>query len=214
MSSSQRWKRLMQYITDNPNFTNQELTAEIYAIKRYYKKEYGMDNKILELENKLSLLEDNLDFLREEFKSVKEQQKEPPKPKRWRAERGGGYFYLDSANVIQPYYDYGATDDDFRFNSRNYFRTEAEAEAKQELNEIEMELVQLIAEINDGWVADWEDKEETKYYLTIIRNTELHFAFAEVVKFMPEKFYCKRRFLACEIDKIGEERLIKYLRDV
>lgn len=59
------------------------------------------------------------------FEEIKE-------PKRWRAEGGGKYWYLDDYGVVLSNEEWGDDTDDFRYSIGNYFKTEAEAEAYKE----------------------------------------------------------------------------------
>ena len=53
----------------------------------------------------------------------------PEEHKRWRAKRGGKYWFLDDCGVILSNEEWGDDTDDFRYSIGNYFKTEAEAEA-------------------------------------------------------------------------------------
>lgn len=56
------------------------------------------------------------------FEEIKE-------PKRWRAEGGGKYWYLDDCGVVLSNEEWGDDTDYFRHSIGNYFKTKAEAEA-------------------------------------------------------------------------------------
>lgn len=49
---------------------------------------------------------------------------------RWRAERGRGYYYIDSECEAFGTYDYRCNEDDIRYELGNYFRTAEQAEEK------------------------------------------------------------------------------------
>ena len=53
----------------------------------------------------------------------------PREYKRWRAEKGEGYWYINDCGAIKHYHDYGDIVDSFRYATGNYFKTEAETEA-------------------------------------------------------------------------------------
>lgn len=60
---------------------------------------------------------------------------------RWRAERGKGYYYIDSECAAFGTYDYRCNEDDIRYELGNYFRTVEDAEKalkkiKQIFNEL------------------------------------------------------------------------------
>lgn len=67
----------------------------------------------------------DIDNFDEWFEEIKE-------PKRWRAEGGGKYWYLDDCGVVLSNEEWGDDTDDFRYRIGNYFKTEAEAEAYKE----------------------------------------------------------------------------------
>lgn len=49
-------------------------------------------------------------------------------PKRWRAEKGGQYFYIDTFGEISSDTEYDLSEDSESYEFGNYFRTIAEAE--------------------------------------------------------------------------------------
>lgn len=57
---------------------------------------------------------------------------EIPDDKRWRAEKGEGYWYVNDCGAIKHYHDYRDVVDNFRFTTGNYFKTKKEAEAYKE----------------------------------------------------------------------------------
>ena len=67
----------------------------------------------------------DIDNFDEWFEEIKE-------PKKWRAEYGKKYWYLDDCGVVLSNEEWGDDTDDFRYRIGNYFKTEAEAEAYKE----------------------------------------------------------------------------------
>lgn len=58
-------------------------------------------------------------------------------PKRWRAEEGGIYWFIDSdfTGKVRDLWDQRSTDENVRYNLGNYFKTKVEAEkVKKELD--------------------------------------------------------------------------------
>lgn len=167
----------------------------------------------MNINEKIKELEKNLEDIKKELAET--QKSEPDKPKRYRAKMNEIFFYLDSANQIYRITENSCLYANYYFNSGNYFHTEEEAKAKQELNQIEMELIKLIEEINDGWTPDWGNLRQKKYYIFYDSDTEkIKTSYSCGYKYQPSKFYCKRYFKIKEINRIGEERLMKYLREV
>lgn len=52
--------------------------------------------------------------------------------KRWRAEKGEDYWYVNDCGAIKYYHDYRDVVDNFRFTTGNYFKTKKEAKAYKE----------------------------------------------------------------------------------
>ena len=58
-------------------------------------------------------------------------------PKRWRAEKGGIYWFIDTdfSGKVRDLWDQRSTDENVRYNLGNYFKTKEEAEkVKKELD--------------------------------------------------------------------------------
>ena len=76
-----------------------------------------------------------------EFKSIKERVEKLNEkygiPKRWRAEEGGIYWFIDTdfSGKVRDLWDQRSTDENVRYNLGNYFKTEKEAQkVKEELD--------------------------------------------------------------------------------
>ncbi len=76
-----------------------------------------------------------------EFKSIKERVDKLNEkygiPKRWRAEKGGIYWFIDTdfSGKVRDLWDQRSTDENVRYNLGNYFKTKEEAEkVKEELD--------------------------------------------------------------------------------
>lgn len=54
------------------------------------------------------------------------------KPLRWRAKRGGTYYFIDGCMNVIKMYDYTDIFDNARYDCGNYFKTEAEAKEMAE----------------------------------------------------------------------------------
>ena len=89
-----------------------------------------------------SKIEDNSIFTvaKEEFKNIKNMVEAINEkygiPKRWRAEEGGIYWFIDTdfSGKVRDLWDQRSTDENVRYNLGNYFKTKEEAEkVKEEL---------------------------------------------------------------------------------
>ena len=56
----------------------------------------------------------------------------PEAPKRWRAEDGGRYWFVDNMGDVLPSKEDSCYYDDFRYKTGNYFASEAEAQQYRE----------------------------------------------------------------------------------
>lgn len=99
--------------------------------------------------------------LNELIKALATQVEEQPEPKkeykRWRAEEGKNYWYIDSSNIITCIYDRENNHytDNYRYKSGNYYETR-DLSQKALVKYIALtELNDIIMEKNEGWVADW-----------------------------------------------------------
>lgn len=82
------------------------------------------------------------------------------KNKRCRVESGRKYWYVDDFGYASIDCEHFINDDDYRYNTGNYFRTEAEAKAKRDYDLS----LQVIKDDAKGFVPDWTDGEQDKWY--------------------------------------------------
>ena len=71
-------------------------------------------------------------------------------PKRWRAERGGIYWFIDSdfAGKVRDLWDQRSTDENVRYNLGNYFKTKEEAE------KVKIELDKFWERVRNGEIGN------------------------------------------------------------
>lgn len=80
--------------------------------------------------------------------------------KRWRAEEGEVYYLISDGGGVVGVYERHTKCDDYRYNTGNYFRTEAEAQAKHDYD-IALRTIQDDAK---GFVPDRTDDKHDKWY--------------------------------------------------
>ena len=84
-----------------------------------YNDIYLSDNDIYcYCEEKIKQIKEFVDFINEKYGI----------PKRWRAKENEEYFIIKDDGYINKYVDIYSTDDDYKYNLGNYFRTYKEAE--------------------------------------------------------------------------------------
>ena len=104
-----------------------------------------------EYEKKLQELQTEID----ELKANK-----PTEYKRWRSENDGVYYYMDDCGKCDSAYEGYGSIDDYRYNTGNYFKTEKEAEQHKAY----LLALQTIKDDAEGFVPDWEDENQRKWY--------------------------------------------------
>jgi hypothetical protein len=99
--------------------------------------------------------------------SAKAQPEPAPKPvyKRWRAEKGQSYYYLDTVGRVQEASAVHKDYDDIRYDMGNYFQTHEQAEAyhKHRLYTQQLHDAAKQAWLDAGMVIDWGDLEQEKH---------------------------------------------------
>ena len=111
-------------------------------VERDWAPEYIKDNNKLYIQGK-DESEDSRIFLvdKEDLKKILEIVNEINKkygiPKRWRAEKGGIYWFIDIdfSGKVRDLWDQRCSEENIRYNLGNYFKTEEEAQkVKEELD--------------------------------------------------------------------------------
>lgn len=107
--------------------------------------------------------------LEKELASLKERVNIEPQenlePKVYLPEIGEKYWYLFATGEVANYiWKNDKTDNDL-FTQGNVFLTQQEAQKEAQYRKLRAKYVAYVKEYNDGWVADWSDKEQVKYYL-------------------------------------------------
>lgn len=92
------------------------------------------------------------------------------KKKRWRADIGKEYYYINENGVV--FYDEENCNyiDKFRYKTRNYFETVEEAEKYLEKIEIYYELMDLAEELNGEEEIDWKNGDQEKFSIRYIKK--------------------------------------------
>ena len=131
-------------------FYDEEIGVESFLVPEYIKD----DNKLYiqgEEESKDSRI-----FLidKEDLKNILEKVNKINQkygiPKRWRAEKGGTYWFIDSdfSGKVRDLWDQRSTDENVRYNLGNYFKTEEEAE------KVKAELDKFWAKVRAGEIGN------------------------------------------------------------
>ena len=130
------------------------------------------------------------------------------KNKRWRAEQEKEYFYIEESGYINEVIEYFDRVDDFNYKTRNYFKTEEEAQRHLDNINTYYELMDLAEELNEGEEIDWENLHQIKYSITYDSDDKKIFSTSNnVIKNLGQIYCLNKNFLEVAKQKIGEERL-------
>ena len=122
------------------------------------------------------------------------------------------YYYLNDCGETEIETDEDYPVDNFRYSIGNYFETEEQAENYKEKLLIEQELKDIAMELNKGEKIDWDDMQE-KYYLSYdLDHYDLLDLNTYSVKDQGAIHCLDKDFKDVAIERIGEERLTKYLK--
>ena len=123
------------------------------------------------------------------------------------------YFYINDFANITLAHDILSYEADYRYSVGNYFETSKNAENYKEKLLIEKKLKDIAMKLNKGEKIDWNNSNQIKYclnfskYYNTIGQTHDHLNKIQGV------IYCLNvDFRAIAKDRIGEERLTKYLK--
>ena len=160
--------------------------------------------------NKLEELEKKYKELGEEIERLKSKSTE----KRWRADFAEDYFYIDDVGNILCDDDEDIGPDIFRYNNRNYFRTQAEAEKALNKIIIYNQLKDLAERLNDGETINWNDSNQRKWRICFDTSAKkLDYEYNLTYKCLAEIYCLDPDFLDRALDEIGEEDLMKLFEE-
>ena len=158
----------------------------------------------------LEELKKQISELQSKVAKIENESKEEKKGKRWRAEANDTYIYINDAGYADVSHENNDSFDKYRFKTRNYFKTEEEAEKYKEVMNTYYDLMDLADELNNGEKIDWNDNQQCKYtiYYSFKCDT-LDDGIAYVCKEFGQIYCLDGDFLEKAIEKIGKNKLIK-----
>lgn len=128
--------------------------------------------------------------------------------KRWRAEEEKEYFYIEESGYINGVMEFFDKVDDFNYKTRNYFKTEEEAQKHLDKINTYYELMDLAEELNNGEKIDWNNTNQAKYSISLdVLIGILKQVNCRYYKGLGEIHCLNEKFLDIAIDRIGEDRL-------
>lgn len=123
------------------------------------------------------------------------------------------YFYVNDFGDVDSCHESNFDEDNYSYKTRNYFKTEEEAEEYQEIMNTYYDLMDLAEELNNGEKIDWNDFDQCKYLISY-NNKNKKLEINNVLKIQDiGQIYCLYdNFLDKAIEKIGEEKLEKLFK--
>lgn len=159
----------------------------------------------------------NLEELKKKYeelgKEIERLEKEKEN-KRWRATNDIRYFILDSWGRIISVTDVLDPSDEFRYKTRNYFKTHEEAQRYLDNLNTYYDLMDLAEELNNGEKVNWNDMIQSKYYIYYNFNTDkLQQTSMSYIKNVGQIYSLNENFLDIALKRIGKERLEKLFKE-
>lgn len=130
--------------------------------------------------------------------------------KRWRARKGGIFHYVSDKGSTGCMADPKSvfSDADGFYQMGNYFRTESEAQHARNRMIATQQIKDRIAELNaqHGWVADWSDDQQSKYWVIFHRtNNKISLDSGYVHTWIPVEFYGSKQTAETVIKEMPEQ---------
>ena len=164
-------------------------------------------NNLEELKKEYKELKKKYEKLGEEIKRLEKENK------RWRAKiNEDDYYYMDSLGYIYNEIEENEKRDDFRYKTRNYFKTEEEAQRHLEKINTYYDLMDLAEELNNGEIIDWNNDKRKHYIYYDFTDYELKTDYCYHYKDLGQIYCLNEDFLEIALEKIGEERLEKLFK--
>jgi len=137
--------------------------------------------------------------------------KKSEQPKRWRAERDSCYYFTNNCGNVSNVYDYGNPEDDFRFDTGNYFGTEKQAQEYKK----KLLTQQKYKDMSDVTSKDWEKPlVGYKWYAYYVcQSKRVEYASASGLQYGIVCFSTKEKAQEA-VKAIGEDAFKKYILEI
>lgn len=200
------------------DFMKEAKNIREYLERAKNNKLYKMvNNKVREIiMNKENILqeikntEDSIKNLSDKMKKLKGELNKPENG-RWRPEYMEDYWFVDSCGHIQDDNWYDGDNDNYKFKSRNCFKTKEEAQLKADYIKTHYELMDIADELNKGEKIDWYNDMQNKFYFYLLLNYKPNQGSLALTK-NGNVIYCLNdTFISVALSRIGEDRLKAYL---
>ena len=160
--------------------------------------------------NKLEELAKKCEELGKEIEKLKQEQAKELEElgEIYRANYGDEYFFIDDYGDINQDTDRASACDDFRFQIRNYFKTEEDAKIALDKILVYFQLQDIAKKLNGKEKIDWNDKTRNKYYI-YFDNTQkiLDWSYCQSYQDYATIYCLDPDFFKVALEEIGENNL-------
>lgn len=158
--------------------------------------------------NNLEELKKKYEEFKKKYEELGEEIKRLESRKRWRAEKEEKYYFVDEAGEVNGIYEDNDETDSFYYKTRNYFKTEEEAQKHADQIHTYYDLMDLAEELNNGKEIDWSNCIQNKYYIYFnVSVKELKTDYINYSRYIGQIYCLDEDFLEKAKERIGEARL-------
>lgn len=161
----------------------------------------------------------SLEYLKKEIKNLENminelENKGIEEINKYKRKRPDRYWFLNDIGATINIKAFINNNDNFKYSIGNYFETKEQAENYKEKLLIEQELKDIAMELNKGEKICWEVDSQYKYYLgyDFSDDTIIDDNYSIFIKKQGAIYCLDKNFKDVAIERIGEERLTKYLK--
>ena len=156
-----------------------------------------------------------LEELKKKYEELGKEIERLEKHARWRAKLREVYYFVDKdTETIRRSSEDNHEVDEFRYKTRNYFKTKEEAKKYLDNINTYYELMDLAEELNAGEIVDWENQNQLKYY--IILDVDIN-KLCQITNYSYKnlrQIYClNNNFLEIALEKFGKKKLKQFFRE-
>lgn len=131
-------------------------------------------------------------------------------PVNWKPEYGEWYSNVSERGLIGWGKWRNEGKDNDIFNLSRLFKTKAEAERYKEWLKAKRSIELEIARLNEGWIPDWDDINDDKYFVYLLDNNP-EVSSPSITKALPNSMYLRSKSLAEHLIETHEKELRIYL---
>lgn len=132
-----------------------------------------------------------------ELMATLEEPEEEPEYKRWRAEKGEWYHYLDDNRSIMSLPEGDLLADGYRYSIDNYFKTSKEARVYKD----KLIAYQTIKDDTKGFEPNWKDEEQEKWYGSYNEREGLNCDFTYAARSLGEISFANKEDICDSLEK-------------